>query len=281
MLSKPITSKYKSYEIHDNGGRPFIVDIIDNTIHIRCTHYDLNTDTESVDDFPRAVYECEEIFIGKSPKCPMTLFSGGHGCDFDGNTILVRVESAATNIYTYIWIGGEIIKFTTEHKIILFESLVGNNDMPYPWAMDDQGSIYLIIESVVMLRTEKLAERISKYGDPYSYYYKTAKIIDPNKKEKSKMFRFLRHKKPFGGVTEFYLGNDEYILRYIVDPIKDYDRVVQDIGPMSVLCRGQITPWSKSEYVNFIDRFGEAHGLKKMCMVGIICERFATEFKDI
>ena len=40
----------------------------------------------------------EKIFVGKSPKNNMTLFSCGHGKGFEGNTILLHKKT--TNTYT-------------------------------------------------------------------------------------------------------------------------------------------------------------------------------------
>lgn len=81
----------------------------------------------------------EKIFIGKSPKNKMTEFSGGYGKKFDGNTILLHLFGN-----TYMFIGGEVIKFVAESKITTFVSPVGNSAVPYPFAVDESGNSYLL-----------------------------------------------------------------------------------------------------------------------------------------
>lgn len=76
-----------------------------------------------------------EIFIGKSEKNEMTEFSGGYGDKYDGNSILLRIESDNTNdSYKYSYIGHNVFEFTTNEPIIKYVSSVGNNCVPYPYA---------------------------------------------------------------------------------------------------------------------------------------------------
>ena len=62
----------------------------------------------------------------------MTDFSGaGDEIDFDGNTLLLECEDNG-----YVFISGlEIFQFKTDDKIIDYISLVGNNMVPYTFAI--------------------------------------------------------------------------------------------------------------------------------------------------
>lgn len=78
-------------------------------------------------------YEPSKIFIGKSPLNDMTKFSGGHGDQYDGNTILLRISHRLYDYY-YIYLGDDIRAFHTREPIIHYVSSVGNNCVPYPYA---------------------------------------------------------------------------------------------------------------------------------------------------
>ena len=86
-------------------------------------------------DQPFLSFQPKHIFIGKSKICPMTNFSGSNGSSgFDGNTLLLEFEN---NEYVYVS-GLEIIKFKTKDKIIDYISLMGNNMVPYAYAIGEK-----------------------------------------------------------------------------------------------------------------------------------------------
>ena len=107
-------------------------------------------------------YKYETLFIGKSPLNKMTEYSGGYGTDFDGNAILMKVSA---NKYYYI---GKFVKeFTTENEIKTFIAQVGNNDVPYPYCIDDKNNIYLLDDSIIIDNTNGIKDD----EEPYRYYY--------------------------------------------------------------------------------------------------------------
>jgi hypothetical protein len=77
-----------------------------------------------------------KIFVG---------ISESHGSEYDGNTILVQESE-----HSYIWIGNKIIKFMGYEQIVDYKSPIGNNEVPYSWAIDSRGWIYLFLENVVI-----------------------------------------------------------------------------------------------------------------------------------
>jgi len=153
-----------TYETHFNGGRPFLVNIkSDNSVDI----------INNVAKDKVLSYKPQEIFIGKSPKNKMTEFSGGFGDKFDGNSILLELKQLADNKYDYRFIGSSIISFEAP-KIKTFISPVGNNDVPYPYAIDIYDKVYLILDDVIIEWRNQV-----KYDDPYSYYYDNMTIESP------------------------------------------------------------------------------------------------------
>jgi hypothetical protein len=121
---------YKSYYIHWNGEKRYLVYIKNKNIYI----YDIPKNVK-IDEISyksndiKWMYinlvkkiKAKKIFIGKSPLIKMTYNSEGHGKDFDGNTILLFVGNN-----NYIYIGNNIqyykindkMKYRHIHKMIV------------------------------------------------------------------------------------------------------------------------------------------------------------------
>jgi len=167
------------YDTIWNGDRCFRVKINDNkvkVIKLEDNHIETNITFE---------YDVENIYIGQSPKTKSTLYSKGHG--IVGSSILLHIQDN-----NYIWICNEMYSFTSISKIHYFVSPVGNNYVPYPYAYDTNNNIYLFIENIVLLNSNKiqtlieceiLSREIYKHfesheevkdvivNDPYVYYY--------------------------------------------------------------------------------------------------------------
>lgn len=156
-----ITNNY-TYLTHNNYDRPYRIIIEDTKIII----IDENKNKEIMSVIPI------EIWIGESPLSKMTEFSGGYGDKFKGNSILLYIDDY------YLFIGHQIFSFKTEHKIINYVSEVGNNDVPYPYAIDSENNYYLMIEKI------KLPIPDEYNTIPYEYYYSDKNnedIINVNK----------------------------------------------------------------------------------------------------
>jgi len=207
----------QTYFTHDNGGRPFKVDISAECVHVVKGIADATNNYEEFypdqEEFILSFKNLNHIFIGHSPKIPMTEFSGGHGKDFIGNSILIGLFKE--RVQTYIHIGCSIFSFTPYAEIIEYVSPVGNNDVPYPYAVDSLGNYYLMIEDVILLNTQTLKEDIIKSSNnPYRYYYdRTLMTIDEGR---------IPPKQPiipyFKDIKEFYMDNEDgyskYTMRY-------------------------------------------------------------------
>jgi hypothetical protein len=142
-----------NYYIHDNGGRPFKV-FIDKDGIIKIYKQDnnllYNIEILEVNDY-------NELFIGYDPLQPNN----------NGHSILIKI-----NKHNYIYIGYEIYKFITDDEITHYISIIGNNDVPYPYAVG-RDNIYLMIESKYFDKT---------LFSPYTLYYRHSIITNDIKK---------------------------------------------------------------------------------------------------
>lgn len=167
----------KTYYTHDNGGRPFKVTISGKIVNI----YVRNKVKEGYSKKPKMTFSCKKIFIGKSPSMTMTKVSGGIGKEFDGNSLLFEVDNGRENdkkyhekLYKYIFVGDIVYSFTTFSKIVEFVSPVGNNDVPYPYAINENKSYLLLIEYKIIfynIHNKEFQKSIKENIHPYSYYY--------------------------------------------------------------------------------------------------------------
>ena len=91
----------------------------------------------------------------------MTEFSGGHGPDFDGNSLLLDMGDNE-----YIYFGSTHFTFKSRSAITEYVSPVGNNDVPYPYAVDEDDNVYLMLENVVVSGVPQ-----EERDDVYRFYY--------------------------------------------------------------------------------------------------------------
>lgn len=183
--SKLKIGKKKFYTTHNNGGRPLLIIVNKDTIDVYlniCA--DVCTDENSIWQYMRTI-KYKKIFIGESPATAMTRFSGGYGKKFDGNTILLHIMK---DVYAFIQTDVLLFK-TNNEKITKYVSQVGNNDVPYPYAISDKNH-YIIIE-------EKIIPNEEVVGDPIDYFYN----LD---KKRAKTLKTIKMKPVLGIVNQPY-----------------------------------------------------------------------------
>lgn len=243
----------KYYFTHDNGGRPFCIyiDEIKNIVYI----YKKKVDSNIYDDLI-ASYNPIKVFIGKSPLIPMTEFSGGHGTKFDGNAILLKI-----NTNQYIYIGISIYSFTSESEIVSFVSPMGNNDVPYTYAIDIEENYYFLVDHNNFIDNGILKiDDVSQYNDPYDYYYFIKENI--SKVE---------------NIEWLYMGNEIYYFESSSYPLEKYDNLIKrlgDKGPMYIQYKGKEKQLiSKSEYVSVLENYNKKVGLKPISNINVIQDR--------
>jgi len=159
--------------------------------------------------------------------------------------------------HTYIYIGGEIYKFITTNPITDYLSPVGNNDVPYPYAVDTNNNYYLMSEYVILGKISK------KYQpDPYEYYYKLM-LITPDK-------GVIPPDKPlikkYNNIKEFYIGDTRYTLRYEPCPAADFDRLRKTFNGDLYIKKFDNTRYklTKSAYVKLMNDFGKVINITRM-----------------
>lgn len=142
------TRRPRTYFTHDNGDRPYKVVVSDERALVFKRARSAQPD-----------YEFKgHVMVGRSRENEMTRWSGAFGPEYDGNSVLVYNGVVAT------FIGHRILRFRPLAAIHVFASPVGNNDAPYPYAIDTRGNYYLIIANVVVASAS-----ITNHDDPYSH----------------------------------------------------------------------------------------------------------------
>jgi len=173
---------YKSYLVHNNYERPFLVYIKNKEVFIYTRNTDLYYFLPECDSSFSVNYNeygkhirhnngynklikkyknLKNIFVGKSPKNEMTISSGGYGKKWDGNTILLHIKNNE-----YVFIGTVIFKFKALSEIIKYVSPIGNNDVPCPYAIDKENNTYILLGEYLYIY-----KNIPKRINTYDYYY--------------------------------------------------------------------------------------------------------------
>jgi hypothetical protein len=203
----------RQYLIHYNGYTPYLVvvdsnsvSVFDNTIEYvdyNTSERSNNSDIVDTDKLDKLFHWLDpvRVFVGESPENENTRNTGSFGPDFSGNSILVEITP-----FHYVFIGQVITTFSTNQvEIISFVSEIGNNDVPYPYATDENGSIYLLIENTIL---DKVTDDFS--NDPYGYFYS-------NQSKYSEIFEFKYFTEIAGSQT------NQVDLYYTPTPIFDFN----------------------------------------------------------
>lgn len=171
----------KSYQIHDNGGRPFRVDIQGNDVTVfmtKVTYEKVDGKFKDVVHPPKQILEFtpEKVFVGK--KSPKGGYDGLTPKQAEGNSILLEVGPK------YVYIGSEIYQFTPMKgdTIETYYSDVGNNDVPYPYAIG-KAYVYIMLDKVAVDKS-----LFDMKEDIYRQYYE-GDLRKESKKFKSKVLQ--------------------------------------------------------------------------------------------
>ncbi len=183
--SKLMPKGGKTYMIHDNRSNPYSVNINGNKVVVFRNQYNEDTQKYVMD---KKVLElvADKIFIGDDPLHA----SMNWAPNYKGNSILVKSGNK------YIYIGDKIFSFEPKEEITAYYSPVGNNDVPYPYAVSDNHT-YLILENIIL---DNMALDLAK--DAYEQYYESmgsedekAKMSKASKPMKTKIIHNHRNKK--------------------------------------------------------------------------------------
>ena len=83
----------------------------------------------------------------------------------------------------------EIVSFTLNKKIKRFFSPIGNNDVPYPWFIDEDNNVYILSSPSEIEYFKVSDEMITTFGNCSS-----SSLCDRNKCDKSDPYKELYSK---------------------------------------------------------------------------------------
>ncbi len=159
VYSSPSPSP-SSYTIHDNGGRPFVVDVYPHRIVV------MRLNESGVRG--EVVYESEyeRVWVGDNQ---LSLPDYAPRGTSRGNTLLVRVSAQ-----TYLFIGHQVYRFSLRgDEITEYYSPIVNSDVPYPYAIGREYSYFFLDKKRVPTSALDVAQ------DGYTQFYRS--IADDQK----------------------------------------------------------------------------------------------------
>lgn len=175
-------SRTSNYEIHDNGARPFCVEVDTKNKHIAIIEQRWVSGDKSSGHYEKGKTimhtNYEEIWIGDN------LLPDKHAVPkgtYAGNTILFRLKDGR-----YVFVGGTIYSFKSRNNepIHQYYSPINNSDVPYPYAVGETYTYFLLDKKTIP--NELLDLKKDGYGQFYGFsvtdkaYFK--KEIEPSKK---------------------------------------------------------------------------------------------------
>lgn len=180
----------ETYTTLDNGGIPFKVFINKKTKSLtvfKLTKIEFDKENKVISaEYKKKVVDTKflNVFIGKSPKNKMTNFSKGYGKKFDGNTILAQIKSN-----TYMYIGETIYTFEidSDETILAYQSPVGNNFVPYPYAISNKRIYFLLERKMVPLDVFPRPIKVTTKEDLYGFLYDRDSLVSISAKKIKKI----------------------------------------------------------------------------------------------
>lgn len=182
-----IVSKEELYEIHDNGGRPWIVGVDEETK--RLTLYKWDAADNDVGDHGDGVqqYDPYKAVDGWTRLPYQTLWLGREPSpEYDGNTIVFaptpefwanqknhdsnkdKTPANESRGQRLVCIGSSIQTFRlrdADEQVVSYHSPIGNSDVPYPYLVTTRRT-YLVVEGVCVDNGRR-----NMGEDPYQEYY--------------------------------------------------------------------------------------------------------------
>jgi len=163
---KTSKANVKIYKIHDNGSVPYVVMMKPNSnVEVHKTKEDGTPDKKILD------MAYIKIFVGDNLLPDPLAVKKGKAV---GNSLLLQ-----TGNNKYVYIGSQIYSFETKEEIKKYYSPVGNSDVPYPYAVGDTMSYFMLDKKT--LPNELLDLKKDGYGQFYGHT-----VNDENKVKKMK-----------------------------------------------------------------------------------------------
>jgi hypothetical protein len=165
------------YFVHDNGGRPFMVCIRENSVSVFRqpeSEYLWDEDWDEARENP--LYYKEHLMTFENPIKIWISHDYFENCH--GNTILIQINNTE-----YVWIGQHISKFFSNRPIIASYSNLGNNDVPYPVALTDSDILFLL-DDVQYSRSDFNLQTEMEWADAYMQFYGHTPGLNENAKSR-------------------------------------------------------------------------------------------------
>lgn len=169
----------QTYNIHDNGGVPFIVEVLNDKVYIYLAST-WSSDEEEQNEKGQLIAQemYENIWIGDNE-----LNDHNYAAKdiYPGNSILVHLSGKH-----YLYIGSEIYKFNVDNddQIISYFSPVGNSDVPYPYAIGQRRAYFMLDKKSIPV------DMIDATVDGYQQFYD---IDDIESSDHLNRFKYLRY----------------------------------------------------------------------------------------
>jgi len=160
----------KTYDIHDNGGKPFRVEVSGKNVAIY-----KGVLPEGEYDYDNVVYTklvkkltVNAVHVGESTCDSAAYVTGECGKWATGNSVLLHVSGKK-----FIYVGSEIYEFTMEDDFEAYYSQVGNNDVPYPITLGSKYVYFMMDGDHCHLPRDlfKGPMNDTEWADAYAYYY--------------------------------------------------------------------------------------------------------------
>ena len=173
--NKGITRKkgMTSYTILFNGSEPFVVDVYPSKVEVFRQQF-INPSYQRDKKVLDATYQ--NIFIGDNDLKDSASAPKGK---YKGNSILLYIRPGQ-----YLYIGNEIYSFETKDNemISAYFSPVGNSDVPYPYAVGEHYTYFMLDKE--MVPTDHLDLKKDGYAQFYGYIDTGKKdVIEASKKK--------------------------------------------------------------------------------------------------
>jgi hypothetical protein len=154
----------KSYLTHDNGSRPFRVEVSGKDVEIY-RGYQLPDGIMEYDELVKKL-TVKEVHVGQSPCNSAIYISDACGTFGKGNSILAHLGGNK-----YMFVGDCIYEFSMDDDFEAYYSVIGNNDVPYPVTIGSK-YVYMMLDRIFIPKDLFKAKMNSaEWADAYAYYY--------------------------------------------------------------------------------------------------------------
>jgi hypothetical protein len=162
--TKKVNNAINTYKIMDNASTPYIAMVKPaSRIEVYTTNNEHSNPIKKIVDV-----KYTKLFVGDNLLKDTSYAKKGKGA---GNSLLIQTEKNK-----YIYVGSEIYSFETKEDIKTYYSPIGNSFVPYPYAVGENFSYFMLDKKIVP--NELLDLKKDGYGQFYGY------TIDENQSKK-------------------------------------------------------------------------------------------------